>query len=114
MKVNPKVLNDVMAKAVGVKIEEEMKMVSRALYTIAKKYSFLFDGDVVKTQKMLIDACFVTDGPILDQGTSEGDEETIHFDMAAITDSIPEHMKEEIYTKIMDTFVTKLTVDDIK
>lgn len=113
-----KAINDLVEKAVGSHIRTEMKMVSKAFNNIINNYSFLFDGDILLTQKMLIAACFPTDISLVEKANLNEDETDVtegkvYFNMKEIIKHIPDDMKEELYRRVMEQFVTKLSIEDI-
>lgn len=106
-------MNELVEKAVGSKIKSDAEMISRAFNNLTKKYSFLFNGDVMQTQRMLIAAVITNEEQLVVTPEVGGDEEEIYFKMDAIVKLIPEEIKVEIYNKVMDQFVSNLTVEEL-
>ncbi|MEK6190612.1 MAG: hypothetical protein N2A99_06450 [Carnobacterium alterfunditum] len=106
-------INEFIVRAVGSQIRTDMSMVSKAFYANVEKYAFLFDGDIIETQKMLIAACFPTNKKIVEKSDSKDEEDKLHFDMNIILEHIPEEMKNLLYERVMKKFLTNLDVDDI-
>lgn len=105
-------LDELVERAVGKRIQNDMEMVSKTFYSIVEKYSFLFDGDTISTQGMLIESCFPKDIPLIEK--SEGEEEDrVHFDMDELLKHIPEEMKRELYQRILNKFVNNINVEDL-
>lgn len=112
--MDKKELDQLMEKAIGKFIKKDMEMVSRAFYTVIKKYSFLFDGDNIEAQKMLINACFPLHQPVIEiPENSSDDEEKVYFDMKVLLKSIPQPEKEELYKRIMNQFINKIEITDL-
>lgn len=111
-----KALDQLIEKALGENIRKDMYMVSRAFNTVITKYSFLFDGDLYKSQTMLINSCFPLSQPIIDKNEvgNEDEDETIHFDMKELLSHIPLSVKEDIYQRLLTQLATKVEVDDLR
>lgn len=109
--MSKKLRDELVAKAVGGKIQKEMEMISRTFNNVVGNYSFLFDGDTLATQAMLIEACFPKDEEII---TEVKNEEVIHFNVETIVQRIPEEMKEALYAKMLDQFATQININDLK
>lgn len=102
-------------KAVGESVRKDMEMVSRTFDSVVKKYSFLFDGDSIEAQKMLINACFPLNKAVLEiPKNGSDDEEKVYFDMNVLLKSIPQSMKDELYKRILEQFVSKIEIDDLQ
>lgn len=110
-----KKLDEIIEKAVGQVIKKDMEMVSRAFYTVITKYSFLFDGDNIETQKMLINTCFSLQQPVIEMPKNNSEEEErIYFDMSVLLKSIPQSVKEDLYKRILDQFINKIEIADLQ
>lgn len=111
--MEPNIVDELIAKSVGTHIQKDMQMVSRTFNTLIEKYSFLFNGDTLATQNMLIAACFPSTVPIMEKADGENSDGKVHFNMNQIIGSISEEMKGELYRRVMTEFATKIQIDDI-
>lgn len=105
--------DELIVQSVGNHIQKDMKMVSNTFHSIIEKYAFLFDGDVLATQNMLIAACFPSTLPVVEKAETEEVENKVHFNMNQIIGSIPDKMKSELYNRLMKEFAAKIKIDDI-
>lgn len=108
--------NEVIKRVVGEKIQSEMAMISKTFNVIIKNYAFLFDGDMLETQKMLQDAAFTNKQLLVTKAINDEpeSEDVIYFDMKTIVDRIPTTIKDQLYDTVFEQFVTKVSLDDIK
>lgn len=101
-------IDDLLEKAVAEKIKKDMKMVNRSLHSVTEKFSFLFDGDLLLTQRALIESSFSKDKIIFVQ---ENDES--YFDSSVLLAAIPFAKKQEIYDRILNQLFTTVELDEI-
>lgn len=113
MNTEGKAINELIEKAVGSHIRSDMEMVNRAFQNNILKYSWLFEGDILLTQKMLIAACFPEDVSIMGKSEPNEDEDEIYFNMKEIIDRVPDGIKKEVYQRVMEQFVTKLSINEL-
>lgn len=102
-------LDEIVRAAVGVKIKKDMEMVSRALHSNVKTYSYIFDGDILQTQKVLIESCFPKDKPILQDLE---DKEELYFDMDWFLSNVPDEFKEKLYQKMIERLASDISLFD--
>lgn len=101
-------LNTLVEKSVGEQLKKEMEISLREIYRICKIYSgVLHDGNILKTQKMIKDAFFPTDKPII----SKDDE--IQVDMKVIIEGVPDEKKRKIYQLIQEKIATQIDVSEL-
>ncbi len=98
-------IDNLLEKAVAEKVKREMLMVSRAFNTVIKNYAFLFNGEMLETQKALIQTCFP-----LNENVFQENNETAYFNVDVFLSAIPIERKEEIYNRILNEFVSTIDV----
>jgi hypothetical protein len=115
---NNKEIDRLVEKVVGEPIQKDMEMVSRTFNTLIKKYSFLFDGDMLATQKMLCKAAFPENESIVMEGYVEPNKEEvydkIYFDIQTVVSQIPQSNKDALYEKVFKQFASMVSVEDLR
>jgi len=112
--IEGKDLDVLVEKAIGRHIKKDIEMISKTLYTNIEKYAFLLDGDILKTQKMLVEAAFVTDNHLVDKKKTSDVDDVVHFNMEVLLKHISIEKKQEIYNSIFNEFVNKVSVSDLQ
>ena len=103
-------MDSLIKKAIGEKVKEDAEMVSRAFYTLIQKYAFLFEGDMLETQRILTETCFPVNHSVVERTE---DEDIIYFDIEGLVGAIPDSTKKEVYGHIMNEFAAKVSIEDI-
>lgn len=106
-------IDRIIQRVVGEQIQNDMALISRTFNTLIEKYAFLFDGDTLETQRVLRDASF-PDGESIVLKATGNENEKVYFKMETLIDRIPESVKSEMYSKLLDRFVQTVSIDDIK
>lgn len=94
-------------KSLGNQLKNEMEISIRAIHSVVKKYSFLHEGDLQRTQNMISEAFFLNDKLMVN------DLDEIEVNMKAIVDNIPNEIKEKIYKLIQEELASKINIESL-
>jgi trans-2-enoyl-CoA reductase len=99
---NESLIDRIVERAVGENIKKDLEGSLRGVYKVIKDYSYIHDGDILKTQNMIKEAFFQEDKPLL------GEDDAIQVNMKPIIEQIPQDIRNELVEKVLGELAFKV------
>ncbi|CAI6330677.1 hypothetical protein [Bacillus subtilis] len=100
-------INTLVEATIGENLKKEMEIGIRGIYSVIQKYSaVLHEGDILKTQKMVRDAFFHPDKPIIS-------DDNVQMDMKVVVDSVSEDTKQKLYELIQKQIASQFNITSL-